>query len=133
MDDLSAFTGRVVSRLGVAAHAELVKAPSEGGTPVDTGWARANWVPSIGTPFEGIAGSRESAEDGRVDQGPAQQGLARVAAAYRIRQGPVFVSNNVPYVPRLNDGHSRQAPSGFVQAAIERAVRAVVASPPRQP
>jgi hypothetical protein len=36
--------------------------------------------------------------------------------------GEVHVSNAVPYVQSLNDGHSQQAPAGFVQAAIAKAV-----------
>ena len=34
----------------------------------------------------------------------------------------MFVSNNVKYITRLNDGYSRQAPAGFVQSAIRKAV-----------
>jgi formaldehyde-activating enzyme involved in methanogenesis len=32
------------------------------------------------------------------------------------------VSNNVPYINRLNEGHSAQAPAGFVQQAVAKAV-----------
>lgn len=131
--DLTAFTERTLSRLGIEAHANLVAAPSEGGTPVDTGWARANWVPNIGGAFDGTAGTREQAQQGRIDSGTAQRGLVALATQYRLRQGPVFITNNVPYIGILNDGSSAQAPRAFVQAAIAKAVRAVTASPPQQP
>lgn len=120
ISDLTRFTERAVKMLTLEAHANLVRAPSEGGTPVDTGWARANWVPDIGSPRTEPVGSRD-----RVDSGSAQAGLARVVAGYRLAQGPVFLSNNVPYITFLNDGSSRQAPAGFVQQAIAEAVRAV--------
>ena len=51
-----------------------------------------------------------------------QQGIAEVATQYTLDQGSVFVSNNVPYILKLNDGHSQQAPAGFIQTAIHKAV-----------
>jgi hypothetical protein len=36
------FAEKVVRKLALDIVANLVAAPSEGGTPVDTGWARAN-------------------------------------------------------------------------------------------
>jgi hypothetical protein len=125
VNDLTAFTERAIKRLALEVHAGLVAAPSEGGTPVDTGWARANWIPSIGVPATEPDGEVPMRGESTIAGGQAQSGLARVAATYRLRQGPIFISNNVPYIGRLNDGHSRQAPSGFVQRAILKAVRKV--------
>lgn len=106
---------RAVAKVTLDVEANLIET-----TPVDTGWARANWVPSVGTPFRGPAGSREQAEAGSVNTGAQAAGEARVAA-YDVRQGPAFVSNSVPYIEDLNDGTSQQAPAGFVQAAVEKA------------
>jgi len=103
--------------------ANLVSSPNTGyGTPVDTGWARTNWVPGIGTPPTGTAGSREAAEAGILDTSMQQRGLAEVAAAYKLNQGSIFISNNVPYIVLLNEGSSAQAPAGFVQNAIMKAI-----------
>jgi len=103
--------------------ANLVSSPDTGyGTPVDTGWARSNWVPSIGQAFGGTAGTKAAAEAGILDTGAQQRGLAQVAAAYRLTQGSIFISNNVPYIARLNEGSSQQAPAGFVQNAIIKAI-----------
>jgi hypothetical protein len=132
VDDLASFTERNIRRLSVEVHANLVAAPTEGGTPVDTGWARANWVPAIGNPVTDVDGEPPKKGTKTKAGGKAQRGLARVASSYRLRQGPVFISNNVPYIGRLNDGSSVQAPRGFVQAAILKAIRAVVASPAPQ-
>lgn len=113
---LDGFTEKLVRRLTLNVTANLIE-----DTPVDTGWARANWVPSIGVPRRQTAGTRAAAEDGRIDYGPQAAGLADVAG-YKL--GPtIFVSNNVPYITRLNEGSSRQAPAAFVQAAILRAIR----------
>lgn len=86
-------------------------------TPVDTGWARANWVPSIGTPFEGPVGDRDS-----FDTGEQEMGMAEVASQYQLSDGPVFITNNVPYIESLNQGHSAKAPAGFIEAIIDRVV-----------
>jgi len=119
VEALSAFIDSLVRKLVLEVVASLVRAPSEGGTPVDTGWARANWIPVIGRPVSAPAGSREA-----VSQGEQQAGLAQVAAGYRARMGPVYISNAVPYIVRLNEGGSKQAPAGFVQAALFGAVGA---------
>lgn len=125
--DLQGSVETAVKALTLEIHAELVKAAPEGGTPVDTGWARANWVPNIGTPERDTVGTREQAEaaGGNFRSAVPEQGLAVVAASYRLQQGPVYVSNNVPYIENLNAGSSKQAPSGFVQKAIRRAVSQV--------
>lgn len=48
-----------------------------------------------------------------VETGRARDGWHLTEAAIR---------NEVPYVGRLNAGSSRQAPAGFVEAAIDRAL-----------
>jgi hypothetical protein len=84
-------------------------------TPVDTGNARAHWVPSVGSPFAGAA-----------DGASYQQGVATVLS-FKLGDGVLYVSNNVPYIRRLNEGHSRQAPALFIEAAVDRAFAKVEA------
>jgi hypothetical protein len=109
---LEAVTSNVVKKITLDVTANLVET-----TPVDTGWARANWIPAISQPYRSTEGSPES-----VSRAAQTTGQARVATSYDIRQGSVFVSNNVPYIVRLNEGSSSQAPSGFIEAAITKAV-----------
>jgi len=92
-------------------------------TPRDTGWARANWVPQIGQPFANTAGTRELAERGTLDLSVQQGGVAEVATQYRVERGRVFITNNVPYILLLNEGSSTQAPAGYVQIGLAKAVR----------
>jgi len=112
---------QIIRKLALDIVANLVKAASEGGTPVDTGWARSNWLINIGSPITTPAG----------EYGPAPASTAALSAGqgsmllYSVHQGPVWISNNVPYIVFLNEGSSKQAPAGFVQAAIERAVRGI--------
>lgn len=104
---------KAVKKIVLDATANLIE-----DTPVDTGWAMANWVPAIAGTFDDVAGQPDA-----LDQGPQQAGIASVAADYRLEQGYVTVTNNVPYIQALNAGSSKQAPTGFVQAAILRAVQ----------
>lgn len=80
-------------------------------TPVDTGNARANWVPSVGSP---------------APRGDRAAGTAAVMA-YQLGQGALYVSNGVPYITYLNNGSSRQAPALFVEAAVDVALARVQA------
>lgn len=116
--DLEVFTEGVVKVLTFESHAEITEH-----TPIDTGWARSNLVPEIGKPHEGTAGTRVQAEAGQIDEATAQAGLAKVAAAYRLYMGAVFLTHNVPYFPALNEGWSKQEKAGFVQRGIAKAVQ----------
>lgn len=104
-----------IKRLTLDVTAELVET-----TPRDTGWAANNWIPRIGEPLDEPAGSRDSVSQASSAR---QTGEVSVAAEWNLRRGPIFVSNNVPYIQKLNEGHSPQAPAGFVEAAILRGIR----------
>ena len=113
------FTERLVTRITLDVTADLITH-----TPVDTGWSRANWVPRIGQPFEGTAGDRPAR--GTTVSGTVEQAAGQSAVlAYKLSKGLVHVTNNVPYIEALNDGHSPQEPAGFVQRAIARALQDV--------
>lgn len=81
--------------------------------PVDTGHARANFVPSLAAPFAG------EAQDG----GAQAAGVAQVLGAKL--SDDVFVANNVPYIGRLIGGSSSQAPAGWDVEAIDQAVQTI--------
>ena len=99
--------------LVLAVDANLRAAPSEGGTPVDTGHARANNVPGVGPPL-GIEVYGDSAHAAGV-----------VAVMSSELEDDLYEANAVPYFARLNLGSSTQAPAGFVEAAVDRAVAEV--------
>lgn len=121
---LEQYTRGEVVALALNINANLRSSPPLG-TPIDTGWASANWQPTVGEPF--VDSSIAQVKDptpGQVAarEQQAQQGLNDVLA-WRNQDGPIFSTNNVPYIGALNKGWSSQSPSGFVQAAIEKAVR----------
>lgn len=118
---LERFTEKHIKIITLDAVANLVE-----DTPRRTGWARSNWVPSIGTPKD-MNGTPppEKAAAAHVGQRSAEReaGIAQIVTGYRLSLGRIYITNNVPYIRRLNEGSSKQAPAGFVQAAILRAVR----------
>lgn len=111
--DLMEVTEKVIVKVTLDITANLIAT-----TPVDVGWARANWVPAIGAPVSAPVATPET-----VNAGAQQSGMAQVAGSYKLAKGTVFISNNVPYIMRLNEGWSKQAPAGFVQNAIDKAIR----------
>ena len=79
-------------------------------SPVDTGRFRANWQIGIGSvgyildSFD-VSGRKTIAE-----------GTARIE---KINLGQsVWISNSLPYGPRLENGYSKQAPSGMVKVTV---------------
>ena len=81
------------------------------------GRARSNWFVSIGSP------SRTTTDDTQPTK--SQQMAATVInGAKNIEYPTIIISNNLPYIQRLNDGHSTQAPKKFVEAEINRVVNA---------
>lgn len=89
-------------------------------TPVDTGRARANWQASLNAPAgsaieaysPGAAGST-----GAANAAAAMEQAKGVIAGHKPGQS-IYLTNNLPYIGKLNDGHSAQAPAGFVQKAV---------------
>jgi hypothetical protein len=109
--ELTAHVEKAAKALILAICANLIAA-----TPVATGWARANWVPSIGSPIAAAAGSPAAVSTSQQEAGQA------AVLSFRLAQGTLYVSNNVPYIGVLNYGRSAQAPAGFIERAVEQAL-----------
>lgn len=88
------------------------------GTPVDTGHARASWIPAVGAP--------NLVQPVGADETIARHGTAQVLS-YKLAQGTLYLSNVAPYIRRLNEGHSKQAPTMFVELCVARAMAKVKA------
>lgn len=85
------------------------------GTPVDTGRARSNWIASIDAP----------SEDELLGPGFDKSGQAAISSAAKViagrKTGDIFLTNNVPYIIPLEEGHSAQAPEGMAKQAVAAA------------
>lgn len=106
---------KMVKTVALAVDASVVI-----GTPVDTGRARSNWVAEINQPAQGVrepyAQGAEGSTGGQNAQRAIEQAKATIAG-YKIDQA-IHITNNLPYIGKLNEGHSAQAPAGFVQTAV---------------
>jgi hypothetical protein len=87
-------------------------------TPVDTGFARFGWFITVKTPSKYLP-----------PEGQESYPMPNLADHSEIRPFTVndtlFITNNVPYIDRLNNGYSRQAPANFVEMAAARVQKAV--------
>jgi uncharacterized protein CbrC (UPF0167 family) len=86
-------------------------------TPILTGQAQSNWLTNIGSPFPFYVANEDVANGAAQDSIDwAKRVLQRVQYTDTIH-----ITNNVPYIVKLNRGTSKQAPALFVQTAVLRA------------
>jgi hypothetical protein len=97
----------VIEEIGI----ELVGNQVGKGTPVDTGFARANWRPSLNAPSSSTVSLLDPS---------GQSTIARIkTVGQRWNVGDIFyLVNRADYIGALNAGHSPQAAPGFVQKAV---------------
>lgn len=126
-DRLPRAVAAVVTAVGKAVSYNVIDR-----TPVDTGEARSNWLPSLGVPIRGTIAPytpypKYSHGNGRGtgETANASAAKARVDGALKARQpGQTFIiQNNVDHIGELNSGSSKQAPALFVELAVQAGVR----------
>lgn len=82
--------------------------------PVDKGRARGNTIVSISALNYGLTDGVDKAGSGTIGRG--EQTILNDRDPFAA----VFVQNNLPYINRLENGHSQQAPFGmFALTAAE--------------
>ena len=82
-------------------------------TPVDTGRARGNWQTTIGAPAIGTVDAKDPSGRAAIAKATA------VGLTWRARTGAsILLTNNLPYIERLEHGYSKQAPSGMVAITV---------------
>lgn len=108
-------TEAVTRKTAFDIDAELVQQ-----TPVDTGRARSNWLPSINTPRNDMVEAGQKPD------------ILPVTSGYKI-DDKIYIANNLPYIQRLNNGWSGQNPTpSWVEATVakyrsqmKRAIKAI--------
>lgn len=91
-------------------------------TPVDTGRARGSWNLDINQVNKGTGEFDPAAAIG-APPSPARMGQV-VAKLATVGWGDeIYISNNLPYIKPLEDGHSKQAPGpgAMVAATVQEA------------
>lgn len=111
-----------VANVALVAVTELAKR-----TPVDTSRALSNWVVGIGAVDPSFIGPWSPGFAGSTRSQSIVQTVAIAKLLLKdLKPGQsVFITNSAPYIRRLNNGYSAQAPAGFVQAAVILARRAL--------
>ena len=110
-DRIKSNTLIAIKKAAIAADQTVVLA-----TPVDTGRARSNWLVQIGSPD-----LRTLDVEGEANTALAQ-GRTEIGK-YKLGGNGIFISNSLPYIERLENGSSAQAPSGMTAQAIQAANR----------
>lgn len=112
----------LIKKGAAAAYRELVKR-----TPVDSGRARCNWIPTV----------KEPSNRSNIGPGPFLPGGAAkpdIAAAiaeinkFKLEDGTLYLTNNVQYIQELEDGSSKQAPHGFAEQSAIKGAAVIAAS-----
>lgn len=100
--------------------AETIVADLAYRTPVDTSKALSNWQVSISSPVNSKIPPYYPGEGGSTRNASAQAAIdaARIILKSKRPGVTIFISNVLPYIRRLNDGYSKQAPAGFVERAV---------------
>lgn len=101
------------------------------GSPVDTGFFRAAWRVGINAPpapsapppapndqlsFKGMGPKKAAAKENGVFPDPMPEIMGMLSGA--LPGDVIYIANSVVYGPRLEYGHSQQAPQGFVRLTV---------------
>lgn len=116
---VAAFRGdqmRAVRAIGLEVFTRVVMR-----SPVDTGRFRGNWMMEVDAIPTGVTYQGGPEGQGAANTAPAtQHALEQLQKLRRYRLGStVYVSNSLPYAPRLEEGYSAQAPLGIMRATAE--------------
>lgn len=82
-------------------------------TPKLSGLAQNNWFPSIGNP------SREKTSSTSGNFGASESTANNGIEGYQR----TYITNNLPYIRRLNEGHSKKAAPNFVERHVNLVAR----------
>ena len=78
------------------------------------GQLRGNWQTTLDVPA-----SNAISRSQKGTSGGATQETISGSSGYSLDQS-IFLTNNLPYAERINDGWSRQAPAKFVETSVLR-------------
>lgn len=76
-------------------------------TPVKTGLARTNWFVRVGAPA--VTSTTQAEPSGQLAISRGQEEIAQAPLGQ-----PIHLSNHLPYIGRLEEGWSSQAPHGML-------------------
>lgn len=100
----------VAKRMAFAAYRSIIEK-----TPVDTGRARASWNISEGSIDASVQGTRDFKGGGGIKKAKVvnQQKLDKIKSSI-VKYPVYYITNNLPYIVPLEEGHSKQADKGWM-------------------
>lgn len=87
-------------------------------TPVRTSRARANWRILFFKPLDVLFPAPQKPPHPGYGLERALDEARTTIAEYKGRRS-IWITNNVPYIKKLNAGSSSQAPAGFIEMAVQ--------------
>jgi hypothetical protein len=105
-EEVPAKVRQVQQKIGLQALRGVVNK-----TPVDTGRARGNWQTTLGDPATGTLETTDPGGNQTIARG---SNTVTTADPFSV----IWLSNNLPYIERLEDGYSQQAPNGMVSTTV---------------
>lgn len=95
-------------------------------TPADEGTAISNWQVGINRALSSVRRAYSKGSKGSTRRANAEAAYAAGNEKLnKFKQGFISISNNLPYINRLNNGWSKQAPVNFVESAFIAASKAL--------
>jgi len=100
--------------------AETIVADLAFATPVDTSQALSNWIVTLDAPSSDKVLPHYPGEGGSTRNASAQETINRAREVLRGKKPGqrIYITNSLPYIRRLNEGYSGQAPAGFVERSV---------------
>lgn len=107
-------TNQLKVRVATAVIQDLIYS-----TPVDSSQALSNWQITLGDPSAHRIPPIYPGSKGSTQDASSEAALALALSILKtVKPGQsVWIQNVLPYIRRLNDGYSYQAPAGFVERA----------------
>ncbi|WP_115746919.1 HK97 gp10 family phage protein [Escherichia coli] len=113
--DLTRWAGQLDNQLDVVLQKVAIEILSRivEKTPVDSGRARANWQVSLNV----VPGGYD--DDAFDKSGGTAISKGQAEALKAQAEDSVYIVNNAPYILKLEEGSSTQAPSGMVTITVQ--------------
>lgn len=86
-------------------------------TPVDTSKALSSWIVTFDKPSDYVGKAHYEGTKGSTQEASAAKAISIGRAELKKKKvgQSIFITNNQPYIVRLNNGWSNQQPAGFVE------------------
>ena len=113
--DLNRYAEKTKSSLGESKQAIVFNQFGQAikRTPVDTGRAKNNWMVTQNTPARGVNNLEGKSPLGTFSSQSLQE-LSQITEDFTLD----ILTNNLPYIEKLEFGSSTQAPAGMVRVTL---------------